>query len=197
MRIFIWDNVFEISFKEEEDIEYDKFSESQLAQIKELVNREKAAAESDYLEKSAQIIKGSPADFSDISERDQKGILAFIKLLETDKSICWPEFRHPELQEEPEETVAYEGEIWDFIDAFANSEICQFKNNKTPLKINEILAFLQFPELFEVAGYNTLRLLFASIVHHECPARTKTKPCGFIGELALKSLLVSFLSKLK
>jgi len=87
MRIFIWDKVFEINFEEEEDIEFNKLSESQLAQIKELINREKAATKSDYLSKPAQVEKGSLSDYSDFSERDRKNIKAFIQLVETDKGI--------------------------------------------------------------------------------------------------------------
>lgn len=196
MRIFIWNKVFEISFEEEEDIEYNRLSESQLAQVKELINREKAAAKSDYLARPAQPEKDSPADFSDISERDRKNIKAFIQLLETDKGITWPEFRHPDLQEEPEEMVAYEGEVWDFIDVFVNSTICRFDYSDKPLQINEILAFMQCTELLDTLGKNTMRALFTDIMRYDSPSISKQHSCGFLGELATKKQLIPFLEKL-
>lgn len=196
MRIFIWDKVFEINFEEEEDIEFNKLSESQLAQIKELINREKAAAKSDYLARPAQVEKGSLSDYSDISERDRKNIRAFIQLLETDKGISWPEFRHPEFQEEPEERVAYEDEIWDFIDAFVNSTICRFDYSDKPLQIKEILAFVQCPELLATLGKNTMRALFTDIIRYDNPPISKQPSCGFLGELAIKKQLIPFLQKL-
>lgn len=189
MRVFIWDKAFELSFADEEDIEYNKFTDEQLKEMRLLLEREHKAVEIDYKKSASQ-------QQNEISEKDSRIIRSFLQLIEADKAIVWPEYRHPELQEEPEELVAYESEVWDFIDALASSEICKFHNDSGPFKRIEILAFLQIPELIDAAGRKTIRDLFASIIYHDCPALSKTRSCGFLGELATKSLLKKFLTEI-
>ena len=202
MKVYIWDKEFHLPTSIENDDGWPRLTKLHLKQIKDLIQKETASAKKDYNEKLNDIKKGSLADFSKITKNDSKALTDFIDYIKGDSKIIWPSFYEPLEDDSWDGPVGYEWETWRFIDLFTISELCKFKNCPKNLDdadeddMVQILSYAFCPELLEVAGRQTTRLIFAKIILFTYSTDSCEPFNGYLGEFQLQNQLIPLIKRL-